>query len=332
MNLINKPYACLLVFLSFFALSGISQTVNEKVQLTLHLKNGDIITGDSELTEIRFETDFGNLNFPIDQVSSIKVGLKDSEFDKSYLLSLLDKIEYGNAKDKEKAFDNIVKLEEGAIPFIKAYLESTPSNNSPENADISVATAYEVMLAKYKVDRNYNIYDVVTYQDKYQMEGTYAFDDISVGTDYGKIRIKRNRINLIEVKIVNEGLENQKAFKLFANRYVSGNSEGGWLNTGILVKQGETLKMSANGQVTLASLSGNIYTPDGGMNGSAGPLGEQLNFGNVVFKVGQSGKVQKAGANYKGVANQTGIVYISIYESVFNSANNGFYNVNVRVD
>lgn len=305
----------------------------EEIQLSVHLKNDDILTGTSELRTINFKTDFGTLNFPVDQINSLEIGLTDSRFDKANLLQLLEKVENGSTKEKESAFDEIIKMDEGAIPFIKAYLSSSSgafSNNS--TTDISVQTLYEVMLAKYKVSRNYSLKDILTYNNEYRVEGMFDFLNIVLDTEYGRIKIERNDIARIDIKIISQGISNKNTFKLFANRNISGSKEEGWLNTGILVKKGDKLTINSSGQIVLASLSGNTYAPDGGVNGSLGAESSKPSYGQVVFKISQAGTENKAGDNYTGYAAQTGILYLAIYESVFNSANAGYYTTNVKVN
>ncbi|MCD8528947.1 MAG: hypothetical protein LRY27_03040 [Chitinophagales bacterium] len=317
--------------LFFFILFSLSVFAQEEVELSVHLKNGDILTGKSDLRLIPFKTDFGTLNLPIDQINSIEIGLKDSRFDKGNLLSLLNKVDNGSTNEKNNAFDEVLKMDEGAIPFIKAYLNSSPSIPN-ENNDITVQTLYEVMLAKYNVSRNYSLYDVLTYNYEFKVEGSYDFSQLTIDTDYGIIKIDRNDIARIDVKLVNKELKNKNSFKLFANQHISGNKEEGWLNTGILVKKGEKITITASGQIVLASLSGNTYTPDGGVNGSLGPQDNKTNYGQIVFKISSSGTALKAGDSYTGYATQTGIIYLAIYESMYNSANAGYYNVNVKAN
>jgi len=52
----------------------------------------------------------------------------------------------------------------------------------------------------------------------------------------------------------------------------------------------------------------------------------------VVYKVGENGTMMKAGANYNGTVSKTGLLYISIYETVFNESNTGFYTVKVKAN
>lgn len=317
------------------ALLGINILVNaqNQVELSLHLKNGDILTGISSLESINFETDFGSLKIPVDKVNSIKVGLNDARFDKGNLLKLLDEIEYGTAKEKETAFDKVVKMDEGAIPFIRAFMESATGGPAYATTDINTAVLYEVMLAKHKVSRNYSINDILTYSNTNKIEGNYSFDALTVATSYGNISVERNDIDFIDVKITSSGgFSNKDVFKVFANENISGNKDENWFNTQILVKKGDKISISATGEVVLASLSGNTYTPDGGVNGAVGKKEDKLNYGQLVYRIGLSGKIQYAGDNFNGYADKTGVIYLAIYETVYNSANTGYYNVAVKAN
>ncbi|MCB9255628.1 MAG: hypothetical protein H6579_00705 [Chitinophagales bacterium] len=323
-----KSYLSILLGLVF----NLAFSQSEQVELSAYLKNGDVITGKSDLLEISFQTDFGKLIFPIDQVNSISLGLKDSRFDKANLLQLLEKIDKGTDKEKEKAFDEVLLMEEGAIPFVKAYLNAPSQSSNASSSDLNIQTLYEVLLAKNKVPRNYNLYDVLSYKDEFRVEGSYDFNSLYIDTDYGKIKINRNDIARLDFKIVSQGMANNKSFKLFANQHISANKDEAWLNTGILVKKGEKITITASGQIVLASLSGNTYTADGGVNGSAGIDDNKLSYGQIVYKIGQGGVLSKAGNNLNAYAANTGIIYLAIYESVYNSANSGYYTVKVRVD
>ena len=101
------------------------------------------------------------------------------------------------------------------------------------------------------------------------------------------------------------------------------------------------INLNATGTVTFASLSGNKYKPDGTLIGSATGAGQEdfygagayayPTYGNVVYKIGESGEVKRAGGKYNGSAVSSGMLYISIYETVYNASNTGSYNVVISV-
>jgi hypothetical protein len=132
-------------------------------------------------------------------------------------------------------------------------------------------------------------------------------------------------------------------FKLLATKHISSNTNGGWFKTGIMVKSGQKLIITASGEVTFASLSGSKYKPDGSIVGSATTGTESYegdynsgstypSYGNVVYKIGESStQTLKAGAKFSGNVQSSGMLYISIYETVYNAANTGSYTVKISL-
>jgi len=80
----------------------------------------------------------------------------------------------------------------------------------------------------------------------------------------------------VEVTYIDESA-GDKTFKVLASKHISGNTDGGWLNTGIKVKNGQKISITASGEVVLESLSGNKYYSDG-TSGVDSDNGEQSTY------------------------------------------------------
>ena len=251
----------------------LSSLMFSQIQLRIILKDGNVVLGAASLARINLITDYGKLDIPVKDVSSIKMGVKQ------------------------------------------------------EDADI-VKTV-----------------DVVEINYTYNIAGQTNIKSLEVKTEYGILTIPGEKMESIEVFNTADG---QTAFKLIGSKHISSNTAGGWLNTGIMVKKGQKLTISANGQVVLASLSGAKYTPDGKTVGTStttpsydyAPLAVEESatntysyptYGNVVFKIGEHGVMTRAGDKYTGISNETGILYLSIYEEVYNAQNAGSYLVKVEL-
>lgn len=189
-------------------------------------------------------------------------------------------------------------------------------------------------------EENGKVSDILEIDYSYSMPGQTNIKAIDVKTEYGMLNIPTEKIERMEVFMITEG---QSAYKLLASKHISGNTAGGFLNTGIMLKKGEKFTITANGQVVFASLSGNKYTPDGKIAGGtstdvaydygdtdAGAGNSYPTYGNVVYKIGELGEVKKAGDKFSGVASDYGLLYLSIYETVYNAANTGSYVVKVE--
>ena len=75
-----------LIILLFSINSSFCFSQVENIVFTLHLKNGDIVTGTTDIAEIALETSYGNLKFPVGDINSINVGIQNSTFDKVKLI------------------------------------------------------------------------------------------------------------------------------------------------------------------------------------------------------------------------------------------------------
>lgn len=321
-----------LLFLAglLFAATVISAQ-NERPVFTLHLWNGDVLSGVADLSTLSFKTPYGDLAFPVREVAGINLGLSTFGIDKAQLMALIDQIQTGEAPNANAAFERVIKMEAGALPYIRDYLES-PAYHKHEGADISVDLAYEVLLSRHKMNRNFKTKDMLQTIGGSAIEGNYDFESLTIETEYGRLMINRSKISSISVMLKEIDNAGSGTFKLMANQHIAGNANGGWLSTGILVHKDQVFKISASGQVNIASLSNNAYAPDGGVNGSPGQKGSEPTYGSLVFKIGESGTLMKAGDAYMGHANATGIIYLSIMESVYNAANTGSYTVKVAVN
>ena len=110
-----------------------------------------------------------------------------------------------------------------------------------------------------------------------------------------------------------------------------------------MVKTGQKITITANGEIVLASLSNNKYYPSGktvtsstSVEGATEETAATSTstypiYGNVVYKIGETGTALKAGDKFNGKATLNGILYLSIYETVYNAANSGSYSVKVKV-
>lgn len=299
---------------------------NEKPFITLHLKSGDVVSGISDIGSIPFRTAYGDLAFPIKEVSEITLGVNTSGVDRASVNALLERVQ--NSSDAT-AFDQLIKLTESAVPLVKDFMRSNKYKKVQQ--EYTVDMVFEILLARNGVGRSFKTTDVLNTTGETSIEGNYDFQSLTLESDYGKVTVNRSKIASITVSFRDVVNANSGTYKLYGNLNISGNTNGGWLNTGILVKSGQNFSIHSSGTVTLQSLSGNTYTPDGGVNGSPGPMDDKPSYGCVVYKIGESGTVMKAGENFGGKAQGTGIIYISISESVYNAANSGMYSCKVSV-
>ena len=255
----------IILFLSILAITNLANSQN-KTEFTLSLKDGSVVTGSTKITKILLETDYGKLDIPIKSVTSIELGVHGDYSLKSKISNLIKQLSNTNTEMRENAYKAITELGASSIPVIEKEMFSSDYNPG-EFSDFSLSTAINELKATHNIMDNYKSKDVVSIDYEYNMGGKYSFSSIELKTEYGTLTIPRTKIDKIDVMFYDASDGGMKTFKLFATTHISGNKNGGWLKTGVMVKKGQGLDIISSGEVSFASLSGNKYKPDGSYKG-----------------------------------------------------------------
>ncbi len=314
-------------------------------EIKLYLRNGDIMTGTAKLSTISLITDYGKLSIPLRSVSTISIGITPAKALESKISNLIQQTLNSDENMRKAAYEELGNLPIGAIPVLSDLVYSGKFETG-KFTDYTPEGALQDLMNRHSVPDGFSSKDVVTIDYMYTMGGTFEFSKIELKTPHSSSpqNISKEQIKEIEVLSI-PGDANEKGFVLLASKHISSNTNGGWMKTGIMLKSGQKFSVSATGEVTLASLSGNKYKPDGSVTVVSGGGGEEgiddgggANknstypiYGNVVYKIGDSGTVMKAGARFSGNANAGGMLYISIYETVYSDKNTGTYAVKVAL-
>lgn len=308
-----------------------------KAEFTVQLRDGNVVTGTSpKFNKVSLSTDYGKLEIPIKNVSSITFGIPTEESKRDQIKNWAAQLSNSNEELRKKAYESIMAIGPGAISILEDVFYS-PDYQPAEFSDYSLSNLINDIKSTYNLQNTYQEDDVVRIDYMYEMGGKFDFKSLELKTEYGTLNIPRIKIEKIDVNYFDPSDANAKTFKLMANTHISGNANNGWLNTGIKVKTGQKINIKATGEITLASLSNGKYNPDGKVGAATyddydyGDGGNYPKYGNVVYRIGETGTVTKAGSNYNGTATQSGVLYLSIYETVYNQNNSGFYIVNVSV-
>lgn len=329
----------ILIVSSVITLSSVAQ---KKVEVKAALLDGSNITGTSSMANITLNTEYGKLLFPVEKVTTINIGIGKDKAISDKATSLLKVLNNSNSDEMRKgAYDDIIKLGPKAIVAIEEYSSETTENNyTGEYTNDNLLS--ELKASNNLTDIN-DVNDVVMFDNGYTIGGSYDFSKIEIKTDYGLLSVPKEKIKSMDISYV-DNTNGQQNFKLIANKHISGNNNGGWLKTGIVLKAGQKFSISATGEIILASLSATQkYKPSGAYseNAVSSYSGTETDYGttsstaypsygNVVFKIGENDtEVKRAGGKFTGVAKQSGMLYLSIYETVYSASNTGSYSVKV---
>lgn len=322
----------------FFSLPFFAQ---KSVEVALKLRDGSNIFGTTLLPDISLITSYGKLVIPLQNVSAIRVGIPTDKTTTTKVQSLLKMLSSSEEPVRKGAFAEIMTIGIRAIPAISDFINS-PSNTSEYSGEYTPDKALSDLMGIYNIDPASSNLDEVTIDNLYLIGGIYDFQKLEVKTEYGTLNIPKEKINNIDVTSIISNNLYEFAFRLKASQNISANPNGGWLRTGINLKSGQKFSIFSNGAVYLASLSGQKFQPSGSIENAN--LDKNLaiddynsattvpTFGMVVYKIGEiTTTPTKAGSKFTGVASESGMLYISIYETVFNTGNSGSYSVKVTL-
>jgi hypothetical protein len=305
-----------------------------KANLCIKLRNGNVMSGLSALNAVSLTTNYGVLNIPVKDLSLIELGIIASEKTKQKIAAYVDLLQSGNEADCQQTFKSLCNVEMSAIPVLESYLDK----DNCAYPEYGVEAAFTFVKDAYGVSE-YIAEDIITMTGDYRFPGLLDISVLEIETEFGTLTIPREKVVSIEIIPDPNAQNNNRSFKLEANQHISANVNGGWLKTNIRLTKGQKFSIEGKGEIVMASLSNQAHKPSGAYlpPGGAWTAGNDHDinalpiFGNLVYRIGENGGMLKAGTKVSNTANASGILYLSIYETVFNVANSGHYSVKVSV-
>lgn len=321
-------------FLLLLSLSVTTTLFAGNVQITVRLKNGDVVTGKAALSKIAIVNPYGTLNIPIEKITNMKLGIPSDKTKDGAVLPDLNKLQSVKTEEEAKPiYDRLLAFGPPILSSVVTFTQN-PFYKISDLDNYTIEQLIDELYKKSNLPAGQSINDAISFDGVNTIEGSIAFSEVTIQSEYGTLTFKREKIESLDISTIDENaIVGDGNFKLKANYYISGNENNkGWLNTGVNVKSGDKFSISANGKIILKSLSGGAYGPDGFLSGvkdAAYSDGVEIKYGSLVYKIGENGVMQPAGSNLDGTAAENGNIYISIYETVYDKTNTGAYNVRV---
>lgn len=306
---------------------------NNQIKIQAQLRNGNIISGQSNIERFEFTTAYGNLDIPIQDVTKIQLGIIPNQDAKQKVDALVDLIQTATEKEQKRAFESLINSEIAAIAILEGYKE----NEEETGSDYSIQSAYDELKSRYEIN-DFILEDIITVKNEFNFPGEVNFNELVLNTEFGILTIPRNKIQHIEIEWQHMGENSTSKYILDASKNIPINPTGGWLKTGIKVNKNQLLTIEAKGEIILASLSNQPHKPNGSylpvgsswIGGNDDPNAAPI-FGNVIYKIGNDHVSYKVGAKLQTKAYASGYLYLSIFETVYNPENKGEYQVTVKV-
>ncbi|MCB1179138.1 MAG: hypothetical protein KDK36_16250, partial [Leptospiraceae bacterium] len=288
------------------------QPKNNPIKIEARLRDRTFIIGSLENQSIVVTTKYGNLNIDLGDINKIEFGMKISSSEESKLKQYISELKNGNEKDSQNAESKILDMGISVLPSLYKYSEKENNENQKLN---SIIIELESTTSD---DENISYNDKIFLNDDSIFSGEVNQENLIFKTNYGVLKAEKEKISniLFYSSLESGGLK--KVYKLPANIYIPVNntsSQTGYLDTKISIRKGETFEIKATGEISLASLSNSKFTPIGDSS-----KGSWMNipFGALAAKIGVNGQPFLIGKRYKGIAKESGVIYLTISETVYN--------------
>lgn len=302
----------------------------KSADVSLYFYDGSVLYGTAKMKDITLTTSYGKLNVPLKDVGQIIFGLEEDESIASDINKNIQIL--ANTTDEkiiQSASESISKYGLKAVYYLENFMDKNPSANAENIQNLLSSILSENNIGEYSFT------DAVLLNNGDRMSGNIDFKVVEFSNPFLSTNIPVSKIKSMDVSYF-DNANGAYSFLLKASKYIMANQNGGWLNTGVKVKKGQTIEISARGEIVLASLDNKKYTPDGNVVG-AEPVsnesvdGTYFNYGTLIFKIGNNGKNLRAGSNTRYIADADGIIYLTIYETVYSDKNTGTYQVKLSV-
>lgn len=301
--------------------------------IRLHMLDGSVIAGKLSITELPVETDYGTLSVPIASIRSFVPGLKSHPQLEAEIAKQIEELGSEDFKAREQAHRDLAQR--GVA--IKRILEQHVDDASAEQRrhlqqllkelDESDSSSEE----EGAESRQPWIADDTIVTQRFTIVGRITRPDFQVDSKYGPLTVK-----LLDVTRGEREVAGRDSVR--KNVTVPGNQLAGrgFKTSGIRVEAGDRVTIRAQGSVVMTPWGGGqVSTPDGGQN-YGWYIPNEIHGGALVVRIGDGGKVQKAGSRSSFVAKSSGVLHFAVAMAPEYSQEGyqfpGQYEVSVKVD
>jgi hypothetical protein len=287
-------------------------------EVNVVLQDGTFIRGKLEIKSLEVETPYGKLVVPAADIIRVRVGKSSNKDLKSKIDKLIGELGSKDFQIRETAQKELAKFGK------KAYAEIEAATRSE---DAEVATRAQALLAEIDMGDDEEIQpaddEIIT--PTLTLRGVMKLDAISLQTRYGTLKLdKKDILTLTLGEMADAG----KIVRLTDRN----TSQGQWLDTGIRVKRGDRIIVSATGAINWVN-NGYVTEPRGNPQiGQWTRIGNQpVFYGALVGRIGQSGQMFFIGDKFNDKASADGNLSIAIGCSWGPQNATGDYKVRIEV-
>jgi hypothetical protein len=291
-------------------------------------------------------TRYGKLTVPMEEIRSIEFGLRIPAETVKRVEAAISRLNHEDFAQREAASAELLELRELAFPALRQAARSSDAEVARRASTLIKSLQETVPPEKLYPPPH----DTVLALD-FTIVGRVETTTLKARTPY----FGETSLNLAELRTLRwSAHEHDKKLTVDAVRYGSPREE--WLDTGIQVRAGMGLRVTASGTVDLQPGAGDPSTqvgPDGrspraalefggfpgggggkaqkGGRGAGGlpprPVARVQAPGVLLGRVGEFGRIFIVGSQYEGMATEEGKLYLRIVPSPLNTEASGGYEV-----
>lgn len=301
------------------------------IRLSL-IDRGQIVYGTLSVSSIKVETEFGSLEIPIKQIRSFTPGLESHPQEQEKINRLIQELGGNEPEVRDNAQRQLLNYGPGIRPILQKFVEDDDSERRTRIAAMldeldSFSDDDFGMMDEDRVDL-IPLDSIET--ELFTVVGRIEPKSFQVTTNFGKLDISLADIRQAQRHV--GGVEEiRKSFDVTGMHM----ADTSWKNSGVRVNRGDEVTLTADGQIIMSPWGNNsTSTPDGSPN-YQWYKGNEIPGGALVYRIGDSGEVQKGGSKKSFVADRSGELQFGVgIPSQF--ANQGYsfpgqYNVKLRV-
>ena len=274
-------------------------------EVRFHLMDGSVITGELAVNEVTVKTEFGELKIPVERLTGFKPGLDSNPELLARIETLVEQLGGNDYKSRQSAHRELASM---GVKLQNELDRFDDGGNAERKKHLAEIREEIEQLVEQADDFSENKEDPWIRGDaidtpNFTIVGTIQEKSFAIKSRYGVLNIRLQDIAFVDRESGSTGATSVRIV-------VNGNSfiQSSPKSTGIKVNKGDTIKISAEGQIILTPWGNNyIATPDG--NQQSGQFRNKIPNGALTGKIGDSDFIL-LGSKKTFVAKQTGVLKI----------------------
>jgi hypothetical protein len=297
--------------------------------IRIHLMDGSTIAGKLSLDSIEVTTAYGTLSVPVTAIKSFTPGLVSHPEEAEDIARLIEELAGPNYNQREAAQKALVKLGPSVRGELARYADDADAERRSriktileEFDDIEEEAAESGAATEVLVSQD----TVVTAE--FTIVGRIVPQSFAIESQYGTLSVELGDIRRGEREAPRQDIA--RTVRVGGSNIASLSM----LNSSVRIERGDRVVIAAEGTLTMTPWGNEAQsTPDGAPNFGWFQPGQIPN-GALVYRIGPSGQILKAGSRLTFTAERAGTLHLGIGMDGNFAKNNfpGEYRVKVRVE